>query len=240
MRIVPAIDIIDGKCVRLNQGDYSTQKVYNHNPLDLALELEAIGFKYLHLVDLDGALSSRPLNLLSLNQIAIETKFLVDFGGGIKSEDSLIQVFRSGANQANVGSLAAKNPTLVKFWVKKYGAEKIIIGTDVRARKIAVNGWTETTEIDILEFITDYYEFGARHFICTDISKDGMMGGSAVELYSEILNHFPDIELTASGGVSTIEEIKHLESIGLKAAIVGKAIYEGHIDPMELIKEFNQ
>lgn len=238
MKIIPAIDIIDGKCVRLTQGDYAQKKVYDQSPVEVAVDLYKRGFKYLHLVDLDGAKSSAPKNLYTLNQIALDTNLQIDFGGGIKSEDSLVQAFRSGATQINIGSLAIRNPILTKFWIMKYGADKIILGADVKDGKIAVNGWQEETEVDILEFINDYSDDGAVNFVCTDISKDGMMQGSSIELYDRILDNFPNINLIASGGVTSIKEIKQLEELGVYGAIVGKAIYEGLIDLDELMKEF--
>lgn len=238
MKIIPAIDIIDGKCVRLTQGDYAQKKIYDQSPVEVAVDLYKRGFKYLHLVDLDGAKSSAPKNLYTLNQIALDTNLQIDFGGGIKSEDSLVQAFRSGATQINIGSLAIRNPILTKFWIMKYGADKIILGADVKDGKIAVNGWQEETQVDILEFINDYSDDGAVNFVCTDISKDGMMQGSSIELYDRILDNFPNINLIASGGVTSIKEIKQLEDLGVYGAIVGKAIYEGLIDLDELMKEF--
>ncbi len=238
MKIIPAIDIIDGKCVRLTQGDYGQKKVYDQSPLEVAQDLHRRGFKYLHMVDLDGAKSSAPKNLYTLNQVALDTNLKIDFGGGIKSEDSLIQAFRSGANQVNIGSLAVRNPILVKFWVMKFGADKIILGADVKDNKLAVHGWQEETDVDILEFINDYSDDGAVNFVCTDISKDGMMQGSSIELYDRILDNFPKINLIASGGVSSIRELKQLQDLGVHGAIVGKAIYEGLIDLDELMREF--
>lgn len=240
MKIIPAIDIIDSRCVRLTQGNYDEKKIYDQSPLDVAMDLNNRGFKYLHLVDLDGAKSSAPKNFHILNQLALETNLQIDFGGGIKSEDSLIQAFRSGANQVNIGSLAVRNPILVKFWIMKYGADKIILGADVKDGKIAVSGWQEETNIDILDFINDFFDDGAVNFVCTDISKDGMMQGSSIELYDKILDNFPNINLIASGGVSSISELKQLEELGLHGAIVGKAIYEGLIDLEELSREFRE
>ncbi|MFT4568781.1 MAG: phosphoribosylformimino-5-aminoimidazole carboxamide ribotide isomerase [Saprospiraceae bacterium] len=239
MRLIPAIDIIGGKCVRLSQGDYDQKKEYDQSPIEIARELEKTGYEYLHLVDLDGAKSSQPHNLYVLNQIALETNLKIDFGGGIKSEDSLIQALRSGAHQINIGSLAVRNPNLVKFWLLRYSPEQIVIGADVKDGKIALNGWREVSDIDLMEFINDFADAGAKYFVCTDISKDGMMQGSSVELYDRIMEDFPDIKLIASGGVSSIEEIKQLESIGVDGAIIGKAIYEGLIDLVELRKAFS-
>ncbi len=239
MRLIPAIDVIDGKCVRLTQGDYNQKKVYDESPIDVARMLEKRGFEYLHLVDLDGAKTSSPKNLYVLNQIALDTNLKIDFGGGIKSEDSLIQSLRSGANQVNIGSLSVRNSNLVKFWVLRYGADQIMIGADVKDRKLSINGWLENTEVDIMEFINDFMDDGARHFVCTDIAKDGMMAGSSLDLYNDIIDNFPGIELVASGGVSSIEECKVLEDMGISGIILGKALYEGLIDPDEVLKAFS-
>lgn len=240
MRLIPAIDIIDGKCVRLTQGDYNTKKVYDQSPLEVAKDLEKRGYKYLHMVDLDGAKSSEPKNLLTVNQVALATNLNIDFGGGIKSEDSLVQSLRSGVAQVNIGSLAVRNPNLVKFWLLRYGIDKIIIGADVKDKKLALHGWTETSDLYIMDFINNFSDAGAEYFVCTDISKDGMMSGSSVELYNEIMDQFPEIKLIASGGVSSIEEIKQLEEIGVDGVIIGKAIYEGLIDLDELRQVFPQ
>jgi len=235
MRIIPAIDIIDGKCVRLTQGDYEQKKIYNEDPVKVALDFEKHGIKYLHLVDLDGAKSSRPKNLITLNSISVETSLKIDFGGGIKSQNDLLQALGSGAYQVNIGSLAVRNPTLIKFWIKKYGRDKIIISADVKDRKIAVSGWRENSDRDLLEFINEYADSGAKYFVCTDISKDGMMEGSSIELYKEIIDNFPEIKLIASGGVTTIEEVLILRELGCDGAIIGKAIYEGLISIDELV-----
>ena len=239
MKLIPAIDIIDGECVRLTKGDYGQKKVYNKNPIEVAEDLERMGFEYLHLVDLDGAKSSAPKNLYILNQIALATNLFIDFGGGIKSEDSLVQSLRSGASQVNVGSIAVRNPNLVKFWMLRYGVEKIIISADVRDMHVAINGWQEDTVIHLFDFINDFADAGATNFVCTDISKDGMMAGSSIELYKEILQQFPGIQLTASGGVSSIEEIVTLKSIGISGVILGKALYEGLLDGRELVNTFS-
>ena len=238
MKIIPAIDIIDGKCVRLTQGDYNKKKVYDQSPLDVATDLVEKGIKHLHMVDLDGARSNSPKNLYTLNQIALETDLKIDFGGGIKSEDSLIQAVRSGAHQVNIGSLAIRNPILVKFWIMKYGADKIILSADVKEGKIAVNGWQEKSEIELFDFINDFADDGAVNFVCTDICKDGMMEGSSIALYDKILDHFPHIKLTASGGVSSIQEMKTLQEIGVDGVILGKALYEGLVDLEEVVRTF--
>ena len=239
MRLIPAIDIIEGQCVRLTKGDYNQKIVYNENPVDVARDMEKRGFRNLHLVDLDGAKSSSPKNLYVLNQIALATNLKIDFGGGIKSEDSLIQALRSGASQVNVGSLSVRNPNLVKFWIMRYGADQVIIGADVKDKKLSINGWQENTEVDIFKFINGFIDNGAKYFVCTDIEKDGMMIGSSIELYKEILNHFPDIKLIASGGVSSIDEVKLLQDIGVDGVILGKALYEGLIDQDELLNTFS-
>lgn len=239
MRLIPAIDILGGKCVRLTQGDYNSQKIYDDNPVDVARDLSRQGFEYLHLVDLDGAKSSSPKNLYVLNQIALDSNLKIDFGGGIKSEDSLIQALRSGASQVNIGSVSVRNANLVKFWVLRYGADQVMISADVKGRSLAINGWLENTEVDIMEFINDFIDNGAKHFVVTDIAKDGMMEGSSVELYKDIIDQFPDIQLVASGGVSSIDECKVLEDIGVSGIIFGKALYEGLIDPEALLKAFS-
>jgi len=235
MRIIPAIDIIDGKCVRLTQGDYDQKKVYNEDPVKVALDFEEKGIRHLHLVDLDGAKAREPRNLVVLNTITIQTDLKVDFGGGIKSRNSLISALSAGAHQVNIGSLAVRNPALVKFWVNQYGKDKIIISADSKDRKIAVGGWQESSDRDLMEFIDEYYDTGARYFVCTDIAKDGMMQGSSVELYRDILKNFPEIKLIASGGISSLEEVHELREIGCDGAIVGKAIYEGLIEIEELV-----
>ncbi|MEL6390604.1 MAG: 1-(5-phosphoribosyl)-5-[(5-phosphoribosylamino)methylideneamino]imidazole-4-carboxamide isomerase [Bacteroidota bacterium] len=240
MRLIPAIDVIDGQCVRLTQGDYNQQKVYDQSPLEVARELERSGYKYLHMVDLDGAKSSAPKNLETLNRVALDTNLQIDFGGGVKSEESLLQALRSGASQINIGSLAVRNPTLVKFWIMRYSSDKVIIGADVKEEMVALHGWTETSTFHVFDFINDYVDAGATYFVCTDIAKDGMMQGSSVALYDRILDQFPNIKLIASGGVTTIDEIKTLESIGVDGVIIGKAFYEGLLDLIELQRVFPQ
>jgi len=202
MRIIPAIDIINGKCVRLTKGDYSTEKVYNKNPLDVAKQFETIGIKYLHLVDLDGAKHNAIKNGKVLESIAANTNLKIDFGGGIKSVESVKMAFELGANQITVGSIAAKNPLLVYKWIELFGADKIILGADVNNKKIAINGWQESTEIDLESYIEEYLSKGIQSVICTDISKDGMLAGSSIQLYEQLLARFPSLKLIASGGVS--------------------------------------
>lgn len=234
MKIIPAIDIIDGKCVRLSQGDYQKKKIYSEDPLSIAKNFEKHNISHLHLVDLDGAKSKRVVNINVLKSICAETNLNVDFGGGVKSEDDLIRVFEAGAQQITAGSIAVKEPETVKNWVKKYGAKKIILGADVKEGKIAINGWQEKSDLNIIDFIDSFYQHGVRYVICTDISKDGMLEGAAVNLYKKILEEFPDLMLIASGGVSDIDDLYELKEAGLYGAIVGKAIYEGKIELQEI------
>jgi phosphoribosylformimino-5-aminoimidazole carboxamide ribotide isomerase len=229
MKIIPAIDIIDGKCVRLTQGDYAQKKVYNENPLEVAKEFEAAGITNLHLVDLDGAKASQIINYKVLEKIASQTNLKIDFGGGLKSDEDLKIAFDSGANQITGGTIAVKNPELFLSWLQKYGSEKIILGADVKNGKIATNGWQEESDIELLDFLEIYLEGGIEYVICTDISKDGLLQGSAVDLYAKIKNEFPKIKLIASGGVVSIEELEKLKELEMHGAIVGKAIYEGKI-----------
>lgn len=233
MRIIPAIDIIDGKCVRLTKGDYDTKKVYNENPLEVAKAFEDNGIQFLHLVDLDGAKSSHIVNYNTLEKIAVRTNLKIDFGGGLKSDDDLRIAFECGANQITGGSIAAKNPKLFEKWLLQYGSEKIILGADSQNRKIATNGWLESSELDVAEFIKDYQKKGVLYVICTDIAKDGMLNGAANELYKEILAECK-INLIASGGVSSMDDLFELRELGCEGAIIGKAIYEGKITLKEL------
>ena len=235
MRIIPAIDIIDGKCVRLTQGDYDQKKIYDENPVRVASDFEKKGIEYLHLVDLDGAKANEPKNLVVLNAITVETSLKVDFGGGIKNKNSLFQALSAGAEQVNIGSLAVRNSALVKFWINQYGRDKIIISADVKDGKIAVSGWKENSDRDLMEFIDEYVDSGAKYFVCTDISKDGMLSGSSVALYKNILENFPRIKLIASGGVTSLDELYVLRDMGCDGAIIGKAIYEGHISIEDLV-----
>jgi phosphoribosylformimino-5-aminoimidazole carboxamide ribotide isomerase len=228
MRIIPAIDIIDGKCVRLTKGDYSTTKIYNENPVEVAKEFADNGIQYLHVVDLDGAKSNQIVNYNVLEKIVSETNLLVDFGGGLKSDQDLKIAFESGANQITGGSIAVKNEALFTSWLEKYGTGKIILGADCLNRKIATNGWLEDSELDVREFIESYQLKGIQSVICTDISKDGMLEGPSIELYKELLK-LSNLKLIASGGVSNIDDLIQLKEIGCEGAIVGKAIYEGNI-----------
>ena len=238
MKIIPAIDIIDGKCVRLSQGDYDQKTVYNEDPLEVAKEFEYHGIRYLHLVDLDGAKSSKVVNWKVLERIASKTNLHIDFGGGVKSDEDIRGVFNAGAKQVTAGSIAVKSPETVERWINEFGGERIILGADVRNRKIAINGWLEESELEISTFLERYMKMGIRTSICTDISKDGMLQGASTELYVDLLNQFPDLQLIASGGVTTLQEIIELQEKGLHGAIVGKAIYEGRITLKELEKLF--
>ena len=235
MRIIPAIDIIEGKCVRLSKGDYNTKKVYNENPLEVAKEFEAHGIEYLHLVDLDGAKSQHIVNYKMLESICKNTSLKVDFGGGLKSNKDVEIAFNSGANQITGGSIAVKNPTIFKDWVTNYGSDKIILGADCYHRKIATSGWLETSELEVLDFIKQYEKENISYVICTDISKDGMLQGTSNELYTEIISK-TSVNLIASGGVSNLEDLIELKKIGCEGAIVGKAFYEGRITLNQLIK----
>ncbi|MBI4931056.1 MAG: 1-(5-phosphoribosyl)-5-[(5-phosphoribosylamino)methylideneamino]imidazole-4-carboxamide isomerase [Bacteroidetes bacterium] len=229
IEIIPAIDIIEGKCVRLSQGDYSQKKIYNESPLEVAKQFEDAGIKRLHLVDLDGAKKGTIVNQKVLENIASKTKLVIDFGGGIKTDVDITSVYNAGASIATIGSIAIKNPTLFFMWVKKYGSEKILLGADVKNEKIVVSGWTEQTEISVINFINTNSEKGVKNIFCTDISKDGMMQGASIELYKKIKEEVPTINLIASGGVSSIENIEAVRQAGCSGAIIGKAIYEGTI-----------
>lgn len=233
MRIIPAIDIIEGKCVRLTKGDYDTKKIYNENPLEVAKEFEANGIEYLHVVDLDGAKSNRVINHKVLEQIATKTNLKIDFGGGLKSDEDARIAFESGANQITGGSIAVKDPDVFIGWLTKYGMDKIILGADCKDRKIATNGWLQTSEVDVVEFISEYQEIGITNTICTDVAKDGMLQGASLDLYLEILSK-TSVNLIASGGVANINDLHRLKEIGCEGAIVGKAIYEGNISLKEL------
>ncbi len=234
MEIIPAIDIIDGKCVRLSEGDYQRKTVYHHNPLDVAREFEQAGIKRLHLVDLDGAKARKVINLKVLQDIAENTGLLIDFGGGVQSIEDLNQVFDAGASQVTGGSIAVREPEVFERWLQKFGPEKIILGADVKQGKIAIGGWQEKSSWELVEFIEHYSTKGIKHVICTDVSKDGLLEGPSQLLYEELVNTFPDLSIIASGGVSNREDLQILESIGVAGAIVGKAIYEGRITLKQL------
>lgn len=233
MKIIPAIDIIGGKCVRLTKGDYSTKKIYNENPLEVAKEFEAHGIRYLHLVDLDGAKSQHIVNHGVLHAITTQTSLQVDFGGGIKSDEDVRIAFDNGAMQITGGSIALQQPDLFLRWLNKYGAEKIILGADSHHRRIATHGWQQSSEVDVIDFIADYAGKGVRYTICTDISKDGMLEGPSLDLYKEILEK-TDLHLIASGGISSVADLHALQQLGCEGAIIGKAIYEGKIKLNEL------
>ncbi|MFH6988086.1 1-(5-phosphoribosyl)-5-[(5-phosphoribosylamino)methylideneamino]imidazole-4-carboxamide isomerase [Flavobacterium collinsii] len=234
MRIIPAIDIIDGKCVRLSKGDYSTKIVYNENPLEVAKTFEAHGIEYLHLVDLDGAKSSKIINYKILEQIATQTSLQIDFGGGLKSDEDLRIAFESGANQITGGSIAVKNKEIFQKWIFQYGSGKIILGADAKDEKIAVSGWLENSDEDLIPFIQEYQNKGIQYVICTDIAKDGMLQGPSFDLYQKILSEANDVKLIASGGISTFDELPKLAELGCEGTIIGKAIYEGRITLKQL------
>ncbi len=234
MKIIPAIDLIDGQCVRLTKGDYATKKVYNSNPVEVAKQFEGSGIKYLHLVDLDGAKAQHIVNYKVLEEISHETKLHIDFGGGLKTDEDLRIAFESGADQVTGGSIAVKDPPKFENWLSKYGAERIILGADCIRRKIAVHGWQEESDMEVVSFIDAYVQKGVRNVVCTDISKDGMLQGPSFELYTEILNKTPLINLIASGGFSRYEELPKLADLGCSAVIIGKAIYEGKITLKQL------
>jgi phosphoribosylformimino-5-aminoimidazole carboxamide ribotide isomerase len=234
MRIIQAIDIIDGKCVRLSKGDYDTKIIYNENPLEVAKSFEAHGIEYLHLVDLDGAKSSKIVNYKILEQIATQTSLKIDFGGGLKSDDDLKIAFESGANQITGGSIAVKNRAIFEKWISEYGSDKIILGADAKDEKIAVSGWLEESDEDLIPFIQDYQTKGIQYVICTDIAKDGMLEGPSFDLYGKILDEAKGIKLIASGGISTFDELPKLAELGCEGTIIGKAIYEGRITLKQL------
>ncbi len=236
MEIIPTIDIIDGKCVRLSQGDYAQKTIYNENPLEVAKQFEAAGLKRLHLVDLDGAKASHIVNHKALEEISKHTNLQIDFGGGIKTDADIQLAFDCGANQITAGSIAVKSRDTVLHWLDKYGAEKIILGADVKDELIAVSGWQENSSINLFGFLKDYAAHGIQFVICTDISKDGMLQGSSIDLYKKILKEFPTLKLIASGGISDLDELKVLSEAGLHGAIIGKAIYEGKISLDDLSK----
>ena len=235
IELIPAIDIIAGKCVRLTKGDYDQKTEYGE-PLEMAHEFERIGFKRLHMVDLDGAKSKHIVNSKVLTQVTSETSLEVDFGGGIKTHTDIEAAFDAGAQMVTVGSIAVTQPNLFTWWLQKYGPDRMILGADVRNGKISINGWKEDSEEDLLPFLKKYVAAGVKNVLCTEISKDGTLGGPAFELYADVMKKYPDLHLIASGGVSCIEDIKALEAIGVPAVVFGKAIYEGKIDLRELIK----
>ena len=234
MRIIPAIDIIDGKCVRLSKGNYDTKKIYNENPLEVAKSFEAHGIQYLHLVDLDGAKSNQIINHKILEQIASKTSLKIDFGGGLKSDADLKIAFESGANQITGGSIAVKKPALFQQWIAQYGADKIILGADANNEKVAISGWLEESQEEVIPFIQKYQIQGINYVICTDIDKDGMLEGPSFKLYQKILTQVPELKLIASGGISAFDELPKLAKMGCEGTIIGKAIYENKISLKQL------
>ena len=240
MRIIPAIDIIEGKCVRLTKGDYSTTKMYNENPLEVAKQFEDAGIEYLHMVDLEGAKADHVVNYKVLEKVATKTNLKIDFGGGLKSDDDVFTAFNSGARQITGGSIAVKNTDTFLRWINKYGTQKIILGADCKNEKIAISGWLEESSLEVVPFIQDYQKNGIQYVVCTDISKDGMLQGPSVDLYKKIINQCTNgssdqsVKLIASGGVTTIEDVEVLSEIGCDGVIIGKAIYENRISLKEL------
>lgn len=234
MTIIPAIDIIDGKCVRLTQGDYAQKKVYNENPLEVAQAFADAGLQRLHLVDLDGAKAGTVQNWKVMETIASKTNLIIDFGGGIKTVNDLDIVFNSGAALATIGSMAVKNENVFVEWIKKYGADKFLLGADVKDEKIAVSGWLETTDIDVYDFVQKYILHGVQQIFCTDVSKDGKLEGPSIALYKNIIQKFPSLDFIASGGVSSMNDLFELKEIGCSAVIIGKAIYEEKISLEEI------
>lgn len=235
--IIPAIDIIDGKCVRLSQGDYEQKTIYKEDPLEVAKQFEDIGITRLHLVDLDGAKKGEVVNFKVLETIASKTKLIIDFGGGIKTDRSIQSLFNTGASMATIGSIAVKDPELFYSWIKKYGANKILLGADVKDEKITISGWLEKTDLSVFDFLKQNIQNGLTQAFCTDVSKDGMLEGPSTELYQKIISEFPKLYFIASGGVSNMQDVFKLQGINCNGAIIGKALYEGRISINEL-KEF--
>lgn len=235
IQLIPAIDIINGQCVRLTKGDYDQKTVYRDSPAEVAQEFESIGFKRLHVVDLDGAKSKHIVNTDVLRQIVLQTHLCVDFGGGIKTDDDIETAFANGAEMVTVGSIAVTNPDLFISWLQIYGADRLILGADVRNGKICINGWKEDSTEDLLPFLKKYIDAGVKNVLCTEISKDGTLQGPAIDLYKRVMQEYPDLQLIASGGVSSIDDIRALDAAGIPAVVFGKAIYEGKIDLHELI-----
>lgn len=237
IELIPAIDIINGQCVRLTKGDYDQKTVYSDSPAKMAKSFEALGFQRLHVVDLDGAKSKHIVNDAVLKAITTETKLTVDFGGGIKTDEDIEKAFAAGAAMVTVGSIAVTNPDLFMDWLEKYGADRMILGADVRHGKISINGWKEDSDEDLLPFLKKYVDAGVKHVLCTEISKDGTLAGPAVDLYRRVMDAYPALHLIASGGVSSKEDIIALDAAGIPAVVFGKAIYEGRIDLEELRRE---
>ena len=235
IELVPAIDLIEGKCVRLTQGDYNTQKIYNEDPLEVAKQFEGNGIRRLHVVDLDGAREGHIVNYRILERLATRTSLIIDFGGGLKTEGDLEIAFESGAQKVTGGSIAVKQPEIFTTWITKFGSERIILGADAKEKKIAISGWKETTDQALIPFIESYYNKGITQVICTDIARDGMLQGPSIDLYLEILDAVPNLTLIASGGVSSVADIERLQEAGIPAVIFGKAIYEGRIKLKDLL-----
>lgn len=237
IELIPAIDIINGQCVRLTKGDYQQKTVYSDSPAEVAKGFEQLGFKRLHVVDLDGAKSKHIVNDEVLRRITTETKLTVDFGGGIKTDEDIRKAFDAGAKMVTVGSIAVQQPELCFEWLDKYGPERIILGADVRHGKISINGWKEDSDEDLLPFLRKYIDAGIKNVLCTEISKDGTLAGPAIDLYKSVMRVYPELHLIASGGVSSLDDIKALDAAGIPAVVFGKAIYEGRIDLRQLIIE---
>jgi phosphoribosylformimino-5-aminoimidazole carboxamide ribotide isomerase len=235
IELIPAIDLIDGKCVRLTKGEYDSKKIYNEDPVSQAREFERLGFKRLHMVDLDGAKSKHIVNDAVLRAVTEATSLIVDFGGGIKTEEDIEKAFCAGASMVTLGSVAVTNPTLCEEWIKKYGADRIILGADVRNGKISINGWKEDSAEDLVPFLEKYVKLGIKNVLCTEISKDGTLAGPAVDLYVHIMQNYPHLHLIASGGVSSNDDIRQLDTKGIPAVVFGKAYYEGKIKVEELM-----
>ena len=236
IELIPAIDVIDGKCVRLSQGNYDSKKVYNESPLEVAKAFEAHGMRRLHVVDLDGAASQHVVNYRTLEQIATHTSLTIDFGGGIKTAKDIDIAFNSGAQMVTLGSVAVKNPELFDAWLNTYGNEKIILGSDVKENRIAINGWKEESPLELMPFLDKYIKKGITKVLCTDISRDGMLRGAALPLYKEIMGTYPELYLIASGGISCLDDILQLDDAGIPAVVFGKAIYEGRISLNDLTR----
>lgn len=234
IEIIPAIDIIEGKCVRLQQGDYSSKKIYDEDPLEAAKKFEDSGLKRLHLVDLEGAKAKKVVNIKILEKIASGTKLIIDFGGGIKTDAELERVFQSGASMATAGSIAISEPARFRSWIEKYGSSKIILGADVKGEKLAITGWTSITDVNIFDYIHNIRDYGIKNILCTDISKDGMLMGTSISLYGKLKEKFPALNIIASGGVTSLDEIKQLDDLNIFGVIIGKAIYEGLISLKDL------
>jgi phosphoribosylformimino-5-aminoimidazole carboxamide ribotide isomerase len=237
IELIPAIDIINGQCVRLTKGDYQQKTVYSDSPAEVAKGFEQLGFKRLHVVDLDGAKSKHIVNDEVLRSITRETKLTVDFGGGIKTDEDIRKAFDAGAQMVTVGSIAVQQPELCFEWLDKYGPERIILGADVRHGKISINGWKEDSDEELLPFLRKYIDAGIKNVLCTEISKDGTLAGPAIDLYKSVMRVYPELHLVASGGVSSLDDIKALDAAGIPAVVFGKAIYEGRIDLRQLIIE---